>query len=884
MDKINISGKEIRNKFIQFFMEKHGHLHIKSSSLIPDNPTVLLTPAGMLQFVPIFLGYEKPPTPPRATTVQKCARAGGKDSDIENVGRTPRHHTFFEMLGNFSFGDYFKKDIIPWAWDFVTNELGLDKEKLWITVYETDDESFEIWNKDVGIPAERIIKKGKKDNFWGPPGPTGPCGPCTEIHFDLGEEFACGENCGIDKDCECDRYVEIWNLVFMELSKDEEGNFTPLEKKNVDTGMGLERVTMVVNGLTSTFETDLLAPILEKVTELSGKEYKDNARDDVSLRIITDHARCVVFLIADGLIPSNEGRNYVLRMIMRRALRHGKLLGIELPFLYKIVDTVIDNYSDAYPELKTNRDKIISVIKREEERFKQTLGRGEKLLEEIISKSADKKIISEENAFKLYDTFGFPLELTIEMAQEKGFEVDTEGFKEAMREQKERARQAHIAVKLTDELVYNDILNKTGATNFIGYDSLVSDDSRIKAIIKDGHLTEIAEEGDISEIILDKTPFYAESGGQTGDTGTIKGEGFEAKVLNTTKFNGVFVHKAKILAGEANIEDIATAQVDERRRKNITIHHTSAHLLQAALRKVLGEGVTQAGSQVDPDKARFDFTFDRAVTQEELDKIEKLINCWIEANYKRKVVETTPEQAKTMGAMALFGEKYGDKVRMVSFGNISKELCGGTHIDSTSEIRLCKIVSESAIAAGTRRIELVCGQKAFDYMNNYVKQMEEICKKLKTPPIEVFTRIKKLQEEMSVQQKKIGMLETEIAKSKAGSLYEQAQDIEGGKLLVARVDGIAPKVLKEMVEKTADKLGNSIVLIASATEDKISIISKVSDNFTQKGVNAGQLVNEIAQKCGGKGGGRPNFAQAGGRDSSQLDAALEALKENKTPK
>lgn len=879
MDKnAQLSGKEIRNKFIRFFKEKHDHVHLKSSSLIPDNPTVLLTTAGMLQFVPIFLGYEAPPSPPRAVTVQKCARAGGKDSDIENVGKTPRHHTFFEMLGNFSFGDYFKHQIIPWSWDFVTNELGLDKDRLWVTVFETDDESADIWHNVVGVPKERIIRKGKKDNFWGPPGPTGPCGPCTEIHYDLGEELSCGENCGIDKGCDCDRYVEIWNLVFMELNKDEEGNFTPLEKKNVDTGMGLERVTMSVNGLTSTFETDLLKPILDKVTELSGKKYKDSAKDDISLRIITDHARCVTFLISDGLIPGNEGRNYVLRMIMRRALRHGKLLGIELPFLFRLVDTVVENYGETYPELVQNKEKVISVIKREEERFKQTLDRGEKLLEETIAKSGDNKVISGEDAFKLYDTFGFPLELTIEMAQEKGFSVDTEGFKVAMKEQKERARQAHVAVKLTDDQIYNDILNKVGVTEFIGYDTCKSQDSVVKALIKDGQPVDTLEEGDIAEIIFNKTPFYGESGGQTSDTGTISGENFSAEVLNTTKFNGLFIHKVQMLTGIASIGEVVAANVDEQRRKQIMIQHTSAHLLQAALREVLGDTVAQAGSQVDPDRTRFDFTFDRALTDKELEWIENLINGWIEANHKRETVETTPDEARAMGAIALFGEKYGDKVRLVSIGDISKELCGGTHAESTSELRLCKIVSEAAIAAGTRRIELVCGQKAFEYLNSYLVQMEQICKKLKTPPAEVFARVEKMQEEISAQQKKVERLEGEIARAKADSLNEQAKDIDGGKLLVARLDGVAPKALKEIVDDMLARLKNGVVVLASVFDGKISIIASVSDDFVAKGANAGQLVNEVAQKCDGKGGGRPNFAQAGASDASALDAALNALK------
>lgn len=856
MNRTTLSGKEIRNKFISFFRDKHGHSHLKSSSLIPNNPTVLLTTAGMLQFVPVFLGYEKPPSPPRAVTVQKCARAGGKDSDIENVGRTPRHHTFFEMLGNFSFGDYFKKDIIPWSWDFVTNELQLDKDKLMITVYETDDESFEIWHKDVGIPEDRIIKMGEKDNFWGPPGPTGPCGPCTEIHYDMGEEY--GE----------DRLVEIWNLVFMELNKDDEGNLTPLEKKNVDTGMGLERVTMVVNGLNSTFDTDLLKPILDKVCELSGKIYKSDDKTDVSLRIITDHARCVTFLISDGLIPGNEGRNYVLRMIMRRALRHGKMLGIELPFLYKLVDTIVNNYYETYPELQNNKDKIISVIKREEERFSHTLGRGEALLDDLLS-SAETKIISGDDAFKLYDTFGFPLELTIEMAAEKGFEVDIDGFNRAMAKQKERAREAHTTVRLTDDAVYGEILERVGSTQFIGYEQTRVMGSVIKHII---------QKDDIAEIILDITPFYAESGGQVGDTGIIEGTDFKAEVLDTKKINDLIIHKTRIISGEPSVEQVVNARVDEKRRRQIVVHHTSAHLLQSALRKILGEGVAQAGSQVESDRTRFDFTFDRALTPDEIEKIENLINSWIEQDYDSQIIETTPDEAKAMGALALFGEKYGDTVRVISIDEISRELCGGTHARSTGEIRLCKIVSESAIAAGTRRIELVCAQAALEYLNQHQKTLEESAKKLKIPAKELPVRIDRLQEELSRQQKRISALEAEIAKAKTVSLHEQAQEISGGKLLVTRIDGISSKALKETVEKIADKLGNSIVVLASVTDGKISILAKISDNFVQNGVNAGQLVNEIAQKCGGKGGGRPNFAQAGADDVTGLDPALENTK------
>lgn len=879
--QIKLTGNEIRKKFIEFFTEKHGCKYVKSSSLIPDNPTVLLTTAGMLQFVPIFLGYTPAPNPPRAVSAQKCARAGGKDSDIENVGRTPRHHTFFEMLGNFSFGDYFKKEVIPWAWDFVTNYLNLDKSRLWITIYESDDEAFKIWNEDVGVPKERILRKGAKDNFWGPPGPTGPCGPCTEIHYDLGEEYACGPNCSIDT-CECDRYVEIWNLVFMELNKDEEGNFTPLEKKNVDTGMGLERVAMVVNGVTSTFETDLLLPILNQVCEMSGKSYKKDTKTDVSLRIITDHARCVCFLIADGLIPGNEGRNYVLRMILRRALRHGKILGLELPFLYKLVDIVMDIYGEQYPELVENKEHIYKTIKREEERFKQTIEKGEGILKDIIAslKNSNKKEINGEEAFKLYDTLGFPLELTVEIAQEEGITVDVEGFNLSMKEQKDRARQAQEVVRLTDDLVFANILNELGGTDFVGYNQLSTNDSKIIAIIKDNERVENAQSDDLIDLILDKTPFYAESGGQIGDSGLLKGDGFDAEVFNTTKFGELFIHRVKITSGKLNLNQKVEAVIDENRRQSIVIHHSTAHLLQSALRKVLGQDVAQAGSQITPDRARFDFTFDRALTKKELLKVENLINDWIDQNLKSNIVQTTIDKAKSMGAIALFDEKYGDNVRVVSIGNVSKELCGGTHIAATGEIRLCKILSEGAIASGVRRIELVCGKYALDYLNKKEEELENAAQLLRTPSLEVPLRVEKVLKESKEMQKRIESLESEIAQTKVLSLVDKAKIVNTGKVLVARLDGFNNDVLKSTIDQLSDKLGESVVILAAAAENKVSILVKVSKNFVDNGINAGNLVNNIASKCDGRGGGRPNFAQAGGKNPANLDAALdEALKE-----
>lgn len=865
-----LTGNQIREAFINFFKDKHEHTVVESSSLIPNNPTVLLTTAGMLQFVPYYLGLEKPPyNPPRATSCQKCARAGGKDSDIENVGRTPRHHTFFEMLGNFAFGDYYKKEIIPWSWDFVTNYLHLDKSRLWITIFENDDESFDIWTKDVGVPPERVIRKGKKDNFWGPPGATGSCGPCSEIHYDLGEDLKCSDNCGIDT-CECDRWVEIWNLVFTELFQDEEGNQSPLEKKNVDTGMGLERITMVVQGKRSTFDTDLLMPIVNKVCEITGAKYKENEKTDISIRIITDHARCVTFMINDGVIPGNEGRSYVLRMILRRALRHGKILGTELPFLYKIVDTVIENYKGAYPDLEKNAERIKETIKKEEERFKVTLDRGYKLLEDLMSAGQD---INGEDAFKLYDTFGFPLELTVEIAAEKGLKVDIDGFNKAMKEQKERAKAATQKISLTDDLVYVNIENKYGSTDFIGYEQTECNDAKI--------VEKVDVEGGFTDVILDKTPFYAECGGQVGDTGIIESENLKAVVLNTFKVNHLSVHRVKVINGEIQIGDTVSAVIDRERRQNITIHHSNAHLLQAALVKVLGNEVKQAGSQVEENRTRFDFSFSRAMTNEEVEKVEKLMNTWISQNKKQTTSVMDVQEAINAGATALFGEKYEDKVRMVVIGDVSKELCGGTHVKSTGEIRLTKIVSESAISAGTRRIEAVCGDTAVEYLSQKADVVDSLAHKFKIPYAEVLEKVDKLTDENKELQAEIQKLKEDAAKQKIQSFISKAEDINGGKLFVSKTVGFPQAFMKFAVDKLNDKLGTSIIVLVSViSENQLGICVKVSDEFVKAGINAGKIVSEIAAATGGKGGGRPNFAQGGGKNAENLDDVLLKIKNN----
>lgn len=860
-----LTGNQIRKLYLDYFKNKHQHTVVESSSLVPDNPTVLLTTAGMLQFLPIFLGIVKSPyDPARATSCQKCARAGGKDSDIENVGRTPRHHTFFEMLGNFSFGDYYKKEIIPWAWEFVTEVLKLDKDRLWITIFETDDEAYEIW-RSVGVPAERIKRKGKKDNFWGPPGASGSCGPCSEIHYDLGEQYKCDDprGCGIDT-CECDRWVEIWNLVFTELYQDEEGNQSPLGKKNVDTGMGLERITMVCQGVASTFETDLLKPIMDKVSEMSGVPYKKSEKTDISLRIITDHARCVTFLISDGVIPGNEGRSYVLRMILRRALRHGKILGMDLPFLYKLVDVVVENYGEAYPDLVKNKAKIVDTIKKEEERFAKTLDRGYKMLDEFIEA---KKDIDGESAFKLYDTYGFPFELTKEIAEENGLKVDEAGYKSAMQEQKDRAKAATAKISVTGDMKYAKLEDQVGSSEFVGYTENECDAKILATIDGDGYV----------DIVLDKTPFYAECGGQVGDSGYIENENLKAEVLTTFKVNKLFVHRSKVINGEITIGEQVKAKIDVPRREEIRLHHSSAHLLQAALTKVLGNEVKQAGSQVEENRMRFDFTFSRAMTENEIFKVEDIVNNWISQGLEVTTQEMDIEQAKLTGAVALFGEKYEDIVRVVSMGIgencISKEFCAGTHARNTRDLRLFKIVSEGAIAAGTRRIEVVVSNAAFEYMNERVKEMSKLSQMFKVHSEEVIERVEKLQEENRELQKELAQAKEDSARAKFATFLSKAEDIEGGKLFVSKVEHFDGNAIRTGIEFMSQKLGESIIVLAS--EKTVAV--KVSDSFVKKGINAGKIVGEIARATGANGGGRPNFAQGGVKDASKLDEILQKI-------
>ncbi len=869
---------EIREGFLSFFEKKHNSTRVKSSSLIPDNPTLLLTSAGMVQFVPYYLGIEKCPyTPPRATTCQKCARAGGKDSDIENVGRTPRHHTFFEMLGNFAWGDYYKKEVIPWAWEFVTSKeyLGLDKDRLWVTIFETDDEAYEIWKNSTDIDPKRIIRKGKKDNFWGPPGPTGSCGPCSEIHYDLGEHLKCSEDCSIAT-CECDRWVEIWNMVFTELFQDEDGNQTPLDKKNVDTGMGLERIAMVAQGVESTFETDILKHILNKVCEISGKKYKENEKTDISLRIVVDHARCVSFMIADGIMPSNEGRGYVLRMILRRALRHGYLLGLELPFLKPVIETVIEKYSAQYPELKENEEKIKSTILKEEERFKLTLDKGYQLIEQSIQKALEdgSKLIEGDVAFKLYDTYGFPFELTKEIAEEKGLTVDEAGFKSAMEEQKQRARNAMQKVVITDDLNY---INNP-ATNFIGYDNFEGEAEVIAIVDKNGKNVEVAQD-DVFDIILNLTPFYAECGGQVGDSGILTVNGTNCEVIKTFKVQDIFVHRTIINETPIKKGDKVKAKIDVKRRLEITKHHSLAHLLQASLQKVLGQNVHQAGSYVEENKTRYDFTFDRALTKDELKKVQNIINNWIACGLKRTTKVMSLEEANQTGAMALFGEKYGETVRVVSFddyfGNCqSKELCAGCHVDDAKDLRLAKILSESASSAGVRRIEIACSQAAFELLEAKADELDKLSFDNKVPCDKIQEKIDKLSQEVKDLSSKLGDMEAKRAKDSFNTFISKAKEKSGAKVLVTKIEDFTPNAIKLGIELLSSKLGESVIVFCSMKKDgSVFITSKVSDNLVKK-VSAGKLTGEIAKALGGNGGGRPQMAQGMGKTQEGIEDIL----------
>jgi len=888
---MTLRGAEIRDKFVSYFRDKRGHKHIESSSLIPDNPTLLLTSAGMVQFVPIFLGQAKPPEPPRAVTVQKCARAGGKDSDIENIGRTSRHHSFFEMLGNFSFGDYFKKEVIPWAWEFVTKDLGLEPDKLHVTVFKGDehnpfdDEAYDIWNKVVGVPPERIYKMSRKDNFWGPPGPTGPCGPCSEIYYDRGEVYGCSDDptkCGIGI-CECDRYMEFWNLVFMELFKDENGNFSPLDKKNVDTGSGLERVALILQKKHNTFESDLFFPIIEKVEELCGVKYTGGvpphpwnatpaSRQDSFIKIIADHTRAVTFLVADGVRTSNIGRGYVLRFITRRAARFGRLLGINDPFVYKLVPTVVEIYGHFYPELKKNQEQVIKHIREEEERFGRTIDKGMSFLEELLAKDA--ATIPGAEAFNLYATYGFPIELTTEMALEKGKTVDMEAYAIARKAHEEVSSVNKFNVIMTGEEALGKLVKENGATKFSGYNKQ-EDDAKVIAVLKDGKPIGEALEGDEVEIILDSTPFYAESGGQLGDIGILENDDTRLMVLDVKKHEGLHIHKVRSLSGAVQAGAPIKALVDKARRTATMLHHSTAHVFHSAIREIFGKHVTQAGSQVGPNAMRFDFSLDKQPSKDELMAVENLMNEWVRRNDTVKTQELGIDEAKQTGAIAMFGEKYGDVVRVVSMGDFSLEFCGGTHVANVGEIGQIKIISEGSVASGVRRVEAISGPRAWNYITDQLKYLGDASERLKVKPAELAAQIERIQGELKQREKQLAAMEEKLALAKVDELIAGARAM-GDKMVIAQVlPNMSPASLKSIAENIKARDGNNALLLVSPQgQESVSIVSAFSPSLVKRGFNAGKIVSEVAQILGGKGGGRPDFAQAGGKEPARASEAL----------
>lgn len=881
-----LTGAEIRQRFLDYFHEKLGHPIKPSASLIPDNPTVLLTPAGMLPFVPIFLGIQPPPAIPRAVTVQKCARVSGKASDLENVGRTPHHHTFFEMLGNFSFGDYFKDEVIPWAWAFVTDELGIPKEHLWVSVLKDGDQfdeaSYAIWTEKVGVPPERIIFCSEKDNFWGPPGPTGPCGPCSEIHFDRQPD---GPSPKDDPELlDTYRFTEIWNLVFMEMFQDENGKRTELEKKNIDTGMGLERIAMVLQGKSSTFDTDLLQPIIQKAAALANVSYGSESTQDVALKILADHARFIAFTLADGIQPSNEGRGYVVRMVLRRAVRFGRQqLGLTQPFLQELLPVVIQEYKTAYSQLHEKSERVLQTAHREELKFIETLDRGLAVFEEVVATSDVQRtqVISGEQAFKLYDTFGFPVELTVDLAEERGISVDLDGFASAMQAHRDLAKAAHQSVALGGgDQTYADILKQVGSTDFVGYDNLECE-AKVQAIVVDGESVETVEgTNQPFEVVLDTTPFYPESGGQVGDRGTFSREdghhGLTVVVRDAQKMGELIIHSCLFdNGGSLSVGEKLTARVEPDYRQRSAVHHTSVHLLNSALRKVLGNEVNQAGSYVSPEVGRFDFTFSRAMTDSEIQRTEYFINTWVQENSLRLIEELPIEEAKKSGAITMDGETYGDVVRVIGYGHRSKELCGGTHVHALGEIGLVKIMSESSIASGIRRIELVSGERAYKAF----KQQEVLLKKsaglVKSPPQDLPDKITKLNEQLKSAEKQIAQLEDKLVSGQVSVLKSEAE-ANGGKLFKA-FEGLKPNQLKTLATNIAEKMDSYLIVLGSNTDGKAALFALVSDDRVKAGVKAGSLIKELATACDGGGGGKPNMAQAGGKSGHKVPQAMSAL-------
>lgn len=869
-----LGSHEIRKLFLDFFKEKE-HLVENSFSLVPKNDkSLLLINAGMAPLKPYFLGTQEPPYK-RMTTCQKCIRTG----DIDNVGKTARHGTFFEMLGSFSFGDYFKVESIEWAWEFLTERLELNIDDLWVSVYHEDDEAYDIWNKKIGVPESRLVRLGKEDNFWELE--VGPSGPCTEIHVDRGEKFGCGsEDC--KPGCDCDRFLEVWNLVFSEFNKDQNGNYTPLASKNIDTGMGLERITSVMQDTDNIFEIDTMQDIIKEVEKLTGKEYKSEENTGMSFRVITDHIRAMTFLVSDGVIPSNEGRGYVLRRLIRRAARHGKLLGIGELFLNELSLKVIESWGEAYPELIQNESLIKKVIKSEEEKFEETIDQGIVILNEYIEaiKKQNKTVLDGEDAFKLYDTYGFPLDLTKEILEEQNLEVDEEEFNSEMEKQRNRARKAR---EDADTHSWNSEatvdIDKNLTTLFEGYEKL-SVDTKVTAIIYNGKSVDLLEEGQEGIVLLEKTPFYAEGGGQVGDRGAIFNTNAKLIVIDTKKGpEGQFLHIVKVEEGKLDINSEVTASVDEPSRTDIARNHSVTHILHQALKDVIGVHVNQAGSLVLADKMRFDFTHFEGVTPEELDKIEDIVNSKILEGLEVEVLETTIEDARDQGAQALFDEKYGDKVRLVKIGDYSKELCGGTHVSASSQIGLFKILSESGIAAGVRRIEAVTGINAYNYVKNIDSQVTEISSILKSNKKDMIKKLQSVIDESKALEKEIEKLKSDLTLSKLDDIINDVSIIDGIDVIYKKIEGLDGNNLRDLGDKIKDKLDSVLIVLGSSKDDKVSLVAMATKDLVGKGIHAGNIIKEVAKVTGGGGGGRPDMAQAGGKDASKIEEALSKIPE-----
>ncbi|MCC3501124.1 MAG: alanine--tRNA ligase [Microcoleus sp. PH2017_15_JOR_U_A] len=869
----SLGGSQIRQTFLDFYAQR-GHKILPSASLVPEDPTVLLTIAGMLQFKPIFLG-QRTAESPRATTSQKCIRT----NDIENVGRTARHHTFFEMLGNFSFGDYFKKQAIAWAWELSTEVFGLPASNLVVSVFREDDEAFAIWRDEIGIPGDRIQRMGEADNFW-QSGPTGPCGPCSEIYYDFHPER--GDNIDLEDDS---RFIEFYNLVFMQYNKDAEGNLTPLQNQNIDTGMGLERMAQILQKVPNNYETDLIFPIVQSAAEIAGIDYHNSDENvKVSLKVIGDHIRAVVHMIADEIRASNVGRGYILRRLIRRVVRHGRLIGIQGEFTVRVAESAIALSEAVYPNVRSREAQIKAELAREEAQFLKTLERGEKLLEEIVdrTKQQTNQQISGQDAFTLYDTYGFPLELTQEIAEEQGITVDLDGFEVAMKEQQTRAKEAHQTIDLTVQGSLDKLAETIQGTEFVGYAEL-SSLAEIKVILVDGQAVESAEAGTEVQVVLNQTPFYAESGGQLGDKGYLQsgenGQSLLVRVDDVKKESDFFVHFGFVERGTLKVGDSLTAKIDNSGRRRIQANHTATHLLQSALRKIVDDSISQAGSLVSTERLRFDFNSPRAVTVAELQKIEDRVNSWIAEAHAAEVAEMPIAQAREKGATAMFGEKYGDVVRVIDFPGVSMELCGGTHVSNTAEIGLFKIVSEAGVAAGTRRIEAVSGQAVLDYLNVRDRVVRDLGDRFKAKPEELPNRITNLQNELKDTLKQLAAVKSELAIAKSDQLLAKAESIGEFKIIVAQLGDVDAEALKTAAERLQQKLGNAAVVLASIPEpDKVSLVAAFSPEVNKKGLQAGKFIGGIAQICGGKGGGRPNLAQAGGRDASKLQSALESAR------